>query len=124
MPYVLVVDDDDDIRQCLREVLADEGYRVETAVHGRQALDVLERGERPCLMLLDLMMPVMDGTELLAHVRADPDLAEIPVVIVSAANGPMPSDGVRVLRKPVALDDVLHEVERFCQPCIVPPPPS
>lgn len=117
MPYVLVVDDDEDIRQCLREVLVDEGYRVETAVHGRQALDVLAREEPPCLMLLDLMMPVMDGEALLAHVRARPELSQIPVVVISAASGAEPPEGTRLLRKPVALDAVLREVERFCTPC-------
>ncbi|MFT3764202.1 MAG: response regulator [Minicystis sp.] len=116
MSYVLVVDDDEDIRQCLRELLADEGYTVETAVHGRQALDVLNRGERPCVMLLDLMMPVMDGVELLAHLRAHPDLAAIPVVVVSAASGAEPPAGTKLLRKPVTLDAVLREVERFCAP--------
>jgi CheY-like chemotaxis protein len=116
MPYVLVVDDDEDIRVCLRELLADEGYRVETAVHGRQALDVLMRGERPCLVLLDLMMPVMDGVELLAHVRARPELSKIPVVVVSAASCAEPPEGTKLLRKPVPFDAILHEVERFCSP--------
>jgi len=81
---ILLVDDNEEIRSAVSELLEDEGYRVATAVNGKEALDVLKRGPLPRLILLDLMMPVMDGWQFLAVRRADPALSRIPVVILSA----------------------------------------
>jgi CheY-like chemotaxis protein len=83
---ILLVEDDDEIRVSLTLVLETRGFEVLTAANGRQAIDVLrEVGEKPRLILLDLMMPVMDGWAFRAAQLADPALAEIPVVILSAA---------------------------------------
>jgi CheY-like chemotaxis protein len=81
---VLVVEDDDLIRGAMRMVLEWEGYRVSCAEDGRQALDLLRTGERPACILLDLMMPVLDGWSFRKEQQQDPDLAAIPVVVVSA----------------------------------------
>lgn len=116
MPYVLVVDDDEDIREGLAFLLADEGYRVKTAVHGANALDVLSTNGHPCLILLDMMMPVMDGAELLNHLRSDPDTARIAVVVVSAAANLTLPESVMILRKPIRFELVLKEVARACTP--------
>src|SRR5262245_41874314 len=82
---VLIVDDDQDIRDTLGGVLTEEGYRVVGAANGQEALDYLKDGERPCLILLDLMMPVMDGWQFLKQQGMSPSLAEIPVVVITAA---------------------------------------
>jgi CheY-like chemotaxis protein len=112
---VLVVEDDDDIRECLADVLAEEGYAVETAQNGREALERLQRF-RPCVILLDLMMPVMDGWELLAELRNDGDWSTLPVVAVSAANEAKAPEGVRqYLRKPVPINILLHAVKSYCE---------
>jgi DNA-binding response OmpR family regulator len=82
--YVLVVEDDADIRLLLRDVLRDEGIDVRVARHGEQALDVLRHETPPDLVLLDLMMPVMDGWRLRRAMLEEPELAEIPVIVLSA----------------------------------------
>ena len=83
---VLIVEDDDEIREILAEMLADEGFAVTTASNGRDALDLMRSAApRPSLVVLDLMMPVMDGWQLRREMLADPDLSSIPVVVVSGA---------------------------------------
>jgi CheY-like chemotaxis protein len=85
---VLVVDDDRDVREALVELLAGRGFRVTAAADGREALQIL-RALRvpPFVVLLDLMMPVMDGYEFLAAQRNDPSIAAVPVAVVTAAHG-------------------------------------
>lgn len=83
MSVILLVEDDDDMREDLAFLLENRGYRVVTAENGQAALAVLASNERPCLILLDLMMPVMNGWELRAELMANPELANIPVVVVS-----------------------------------------
>jgi CheY-like chemotaxis protein len=112
---ILVVDDDDDIRFDLRQVLEDEGYHVMTARHGKEALERLREGDRPCLILLDLMMPVMDGTEFLEHQRGDPAIANVPVVVVTAfvdRAGGLHTAGL--IPKPVEIDPLLSTVRTHC----------
>ena len=116
---VLVVDDDHDVREALREVLEDHGYQVLEAGNGHDALALLRReASPPCLILLDIMMPVMDGWEFRAAQREDPALAGIPVVVLSAhGQVQRPSDGVdptAFLKKPVQLPPLLETVARYC----------
>jgi CheY-like chemotaxis protein len=113
---VMVVDDDDDIRETLAGLLEDEGYGVAAICDGRQALDALEGGLLPRVILLDLMMPVMDGAEFRRAQLADPALAGIPVILKTAA-GLEPirrGDYSEVLRKPLKIDRVLQVVAEFC----------
>ena len=82
---VLVVDDDDDIRSAVQELLAEEGYSSEGAANGKVALELLRASQnRPALILLDLMMPEMDGWTLLVRLQEDPTLRQVPVAIMSA----------------------------------------
>lgn len=109
---VLVVDDDPDIRDGVADVLSLSGYSVITAENGRAALDLLAMRPLPALILLDLMMPVMDGWAFLAEVRASERLAPIPVVILSAMERSRVPQSAGYLRKPFDLDDLLSIVER------------
>lgn len=86
---VLVVDDDEAIRRALVDFLLDEGFRVESAQNGLEALDWLrvQADGESCVVLLDLMMPIMNGEEFLAQRAADGDLAKIPVVVITAGGG-------------------------------------
>jgi CheY-like chemotaxis protein len=107
---ILVVDDDPDIRETLREVIAAEGFVVACAANGRSALDMLGEGLRPSLVVLDLMMPVLSGWEVLAAIRADRAFADLPVAVVSAAGGRAPAGATCFLRKPIDLDTLIDLV--------------
>jgi CheY-like chemotaxis protein len=113
--YVLVVDDDQDIRDSLADLLADEGHQVRVASNGREALDVLRASPRPCLILLDLMMPVMDGQEFLQEKDGDSLLCEIPVCVVTAGP-PLTANAsiVSCVRKPINVPKLLGIIGRHC----------
>lgn len=116
---VLVVDDDPDICETLQTVLEVSGYRVAAAGNGREALRTLRSGVRPCLVLLDLMMPVMNGLEFRAEQSSDPAIAAVPVVVVSGDHGvaeKATAMGLEGLSKPIDIDDLLQVVGRFCGP--------
>ena len=111
---VLIVDDDPDIRDAVGECLRYEGYDVHSATDGRDALDRLEYGLRPAVILLDLMMPVLNGFDVLEALKSRPEWKSIPVVIVSANRGYEAEDlsgAVSILRKPVNVDRLLAAVE-------------
>jgi CheY-like chemotaxis protein len=113
---VMVVEDDFAIRETLRELIEDEGYRVLWASNGREALALLEH-RSPRLILLDLMMPVMDGREFRLAQRSDPALARIPVVVISADHAlEQKVAGLAVdgwLAKPFELDALLTTLQRY-----------
>src|SRR5688572_25142412 len=113
---VLVVDDDDDLRETIGTALEMIGYRVALASRGREALDHLVRGERPALILLDLMMPEMSGFQLRTELEKDGALASIPIVVISAASRPHGRPGLTWARetipKPFSLDALLEAVQR------------
>jgi len=112
---VLIVDDDPDIRDAVGECLRYEGYDVHSAADGRDALDRLEYGLRPAVILLDLMMPVLNGFDVLEALKSRPEWKSIPVVIVSANRGYEAEDlsgAVSILRKPVNVDRLLAAVEQ------------
>jgi len=115
--YILVVDDDDAIRDSVVEALEDASYPVKAAHDGREALDILRAGNgRPCLVLLDLMMPVMDGWAFAREQSLDPALAHLPVCVITAVgtSAPIPSDAVAVVRKPFKLKELLDVVQQHC----------
>ena len=113
---ILLVDDDVDSTEALAELLAREGYAVACAENGREALDYLAHSEPPCLIILDLIMPVMSGWEFRQQQVSDPKLKSLPVIIVSAT-GPM--KGLKanaVLQKPVDFRHLMHVVRQNCLP--------
>ncbi|MDQ5857026.1 MAG: response regulator [Acidobacteriota bacterium] len=117
-PTVLVVDDDKDLLNVLREVIEEEGYRVLTAQNGEVALELLRSGEDPCMILLDLKMPGMDGHEFRRRQLAEPRFAAIPVVgFTGLENGEEVAHQLTlasVLRKPVHLHHLLETVAHYC----------
>lgn len=117
---VLVVDDDQYIREVIVELLEDEGYAVLQAANGSEALNVLQARAQlhlPCLILLDLMMPQMNGWEFRAAQQQTPDLAHIPVVTISAHADVLTAlqiDAAEHLPKPLDIDRLLTIVEHYC----------
>lgn len=115
---LLVIDDDPGIRESLAYLLEDEGYTVMTAINGRDALQRLRASSTaPCVILLDLMMPVMSGPEFYEELRNDPSLSEIPVVIISAdGNGQRKAKAMasEFIPKPVKIETVLTAVGHHC----------
>jgi two-component system chemotaxis response regulator CheY len=120
--YVLVIDDDADLRETFGMVLASAGHAFETAVDGADALLQLRDGRAPpCLVLLDLMMPRMSGFELREVMKADPALSSIPVVVVTGAGALADRRAgeldAQILTKPVELSVLLDAVNRHCMRC-------
>lgn len=111
---VLVVDDETDIRQAVAEILADEGYEVCSASDGAEALVAL-RKFHPSLVLLDLMMPRMNGWEFRAAQKRDAELAGIPVVVLSAVGRPGTIDADGFIQKPFDLEELLGAVKRHAR---------
>jgi CheY-like chemotaxis protein len=113
---ILVVDDDPDIRDSLREVLEDEGYQVACVSNGREALDYLKSSApRPCVILLDLMMPVMDGWQFRREQKQDPAIADIPLVVITATGKrPVLIDAAELVMKPLDLTRLFEAIERYC----------
>jgi CheY-like chemotaxis protein len=111
---VLIVEDEKESRDTLRELLELEGYRVETAVNGQEALDALAAGgDKICIVLLDLFMPVMDGWQVIDQLKADGRLSSTQVVIITSAPYRAPA-GLPVFQKPLDLDKVMSAVQRLC----------
>ena len=106
--HILVVDDDPLARQLLQIVLETGGHQVRSAGHAREAMDLLEAGARPKLIISDIMMPGLLGTDLVEHLATQPDLAHIPVILISAYH--KLADGVKtaaVVSKPFTPDTLL-----------------
>ena len=110
-PRILVVDDDLAIRDSLGDVLGDAGYEVALARDGREALAMMS--PRPALLLVDLMMPELDGWELIDELERTAPLADIPVCVLTAIASHAPPKASAVLQKPVDLDVLLATVERL-----------
>ncbi len=111
---LLIVDDDDGLREALEAALTVRGWRVRTARDGQEALDVLRRSP-PALVLADLEMPVMNGRQMIMAMRDDPALARVPVVVLSAFGFEWEAELVGAaafIRKPVQLDDLDAELRR------------
>jgi CheY-like chemotaxis protein len=112
-----LVDDDDDMLTALQQFLTDAGFAVHTARHGQEALALLGHIEPPGLILLDLMMPVMDGKQFLVERSRFPALARIPLVIMSAWTRDWDGDALgvdAVVTKPINPEKLVALVERYC----------
>ena len=116
---VLLIEDDPDIRELMNQALLFENYTVVTAENGLEAIGKLRAvagtPQAPGLILLDLMLPVMDGWNFVEECLKDPALASIPIVIISASNREMKGGNiVGYLRKPLDLEDLFTQVRKYC----------
>ena len=112
---VVVVDDEPGICETLAEVFQDEGYTVHCAPDGARALALFRSLERrPCVVLLDLFMPIMDGNAVYEAMQADPALRDIAVVITTSDPSSAPA-GVSIMKKPVSLKQLIETVHKCCR---------
>jgi CheY-like chemotaxis protein len=115
---VLIVEDDQDCREAVGMVLESEGYQVAYAADGQAALHELRQGFDPCVILLDMMMPVKNGWQFRAEQLSDQQLAALPVVVMSGAGEPTDQAkelGLRdYIKKPVDADRLLTLLQRYC----------
>ncbi len=115
---ILLADDDPEMRDVVQDVLEQNGYDVIPARTGRQALDFLTLDARspPDMVILDLMMPIVTGWQVLEAIQHDPALTKIPVVILTAVSQDMPSGAAAVLRKPFRIEQLLEIIQRLRSP--------
>jgi CheY-like chemotaxis protein len=118
---ILLIEDEPDLREILAMALERVGYTVATASNGWEALQFLYSGNRPALVLSDLHMPVMSGWRFIEHLHADPDLQEIPVVVMSASGNKSPGsrndlEDIEVVAKPFEFMDLLEKIRPFVGP--------
>ncbi len=117
---ILIIEDDEPIRTILGEILRDAGYETAQAANGREALELLDHGCQPSLILLDIMMPVMDGWEFARALHERPELADTPLCVLTAdANARDKASRLRAmafLRKPLAVADLLRTAEALSKP--------
>jgi CheY-like chemotaxis protein len=111
---VLVVEDEEDLREMIREALELNGYTVVTAEDGRQALAQLTRIQHLCLVLIDLLMPGMNGWDLFDELRRRSELDHVPVVVHSSVSERAPAGVTRVLKKPLTFGELLSTVREYC----------
>ena len=111
---VLVVEDDDELRESMRDLLVDSGYAVVAARDGQEALDALAHTQQPCVVLLDLLMPRMNGWDFFEKMRAQPELSAVPVVVHSSAPSRAPAGVTLVLKKPLQPERLLSVVREYC----------
>ncbi|WPU63764.1 response regulator [Peredibacter starrii] len=112
---ILIVDDDPNIREALKEYLEFEGYEVRVAGNGQEALALLKINEKPCLILLDLMMPVMNGWEFARAAALDAGISQIPIVVTSAFIDKVEDIKARgLLSKPLDMEQLMGLANECC----------
>ena len=112
---ILIIDDEEDLRDTLKLSLELEGYRCYTAANGREGLEALERIPPPHVILLDLMMPVLNGWQFMDELRGHPSFGQIPVVVVTAfikLTGAIRASDI--IRKPIEMDTLLGVLKKHC----------
>ena len=111
---VLIVEDEEDLRELMRDALQLRGYTVVTAEEGSDALRKIDDIGLPCVILLDLLMPGMNGWDFFEKVRERPELASVPVIVHSSAASRAPAGVTRVVQKPLAFDRLVSIVGEYC----------
>ena len=120
--HIVVIEDDTDLRETMKDLLEIKGFSVTTASNGREGLELIERNGKPCLILLDLMMPEMNGWEFLETLQRDQPalLAQTPVAVISAAAdmADVSQYGCSQFKKPVSVDRLYQLAQAHCDECI------
>ena len=119
-PPILIIDDDLDICNAISLVLERDGFSVAKAANGKDGLALLAQLDpKPCLVLLDLWMPEMNGWDFYEHMRCDPELRSIPVIVMTAY-GKREQSSLKWLRKPIDMETLLEAVHSSCSQTVKP----
>ncbi len=113
-PKLLIVEDDSDVRRLYAIGLNRRGFEVKLAANGAEAVERIHGGEKPDVILLDWLMPLMDGGEVVSRLRSELGTASTPIIVISGQAAPEPLDG-RIqswMKKPVSIDQLVEEIER------------
>lgn len=114
-PSILIVEDDIDIRSALVQILRLEGHNTAEAANGKEALEYIRNNPRPCMVLLDMMMPVMGGRQFLDIFKDEPESSKVPVVIISAIADRVDTSGAKeFIKKPMEVSKLLEVVAKYC----------
>lgn len=120
--HIVVIEDDTDLRETMKDLLEIKGFSVTTASNGKEGLEVIQRNGKPCLILLDLMMPEMNGWEFLETLQRDQPalLAQTPVAVISAAAdmSDVSQYGCSQFKKPVSVDRLYQLAQAHCDDCV------
>ena len=111
---LLIVEDEEDLREMLRDALERRGFHVATAANGQEALAMVPQIEHICLVLLDLFMPEMNGWDFFEAIKSRKEFENVPVIITTSAPNRAPTGATRVMQKPLSLDRVVSAVQEFC----------
>ena len=112
---ILVVEDDIDIRSALVQILRMEGHVTAEAANGKEALEYIRNNPKPCMVLLDMMMPVMSGRQFLDAFKNEPESSSVPVVIISAVADRIDTTGAKeFIRKPLEVSKLLEVIAKYC----------
>jgi CheY-like chemotaxis protein len=111
---LLIVEDEEDLREMLRDALERRGFHVATAANGQEALAMSPQIEHICLVLLDLFMPEMNGWDFFEAIKSRKEFKDVPVIITTSAPNRAPAGATRVMKKPLSLDRVVSAVQEFC----------
>jgi len=118
---ILIIDDEAPIRESLKEVFEMEDYFVLEAANGEEGFQVLRKADLcPDLIILDLQMPVMDGATFFSEMKKQPELANIPIIIITAGASPPPKGAAGIIRKPFNLDLLLDSAAKVCENRTIP----
>ena len=109
---ILLAEDDPDIRESLRDLLHENGFEVLLACNGVEGMEHARRLKRAALVVMDLHMPMLSGYDMLDQMRADPELARLPVLVISASPDRVRLGNIPILRKPFDADDFIAAVQR------------
>ena len=111
---VFVIEDEEELREMMRDALELSGYAVVTAEEGQQALEKIAGIQNLCLVILDLVMPGMNGWDFFEKMRQRTEFGSVPVIIYTSAPGRAPSGATRVLQKPMPFERLLSTVREYC----------
>ena len=113
---ILIIEDDQDLRESMKDALELEGYKVQTAANGKEGLSAIKNIPKTCLIMVDMLMPIMGGREFIDTLKQDLELAQVPILVVSSVATKENTNGaIGFIKKPADLNTILQMIQTYCQ---------